>query len=120
MRTSYPLCRLEQTLGSRLFGPSATCPGQALPLVLTGKVLSKHAHSLEFWGRGGFDLVQDHAILPLQSQVHISPSYLKASYSQPTAHTTSTLPKTAVSRASAAGSKVATFVFPAAVAGDIC
>lgn len=51
-----------------------TCPYKASPPVLSGKVVSKHAHSLELWGRGGLDLVQDHTILPLWSQEHISPS----------------------------------------------
>lgn len=68
-----------------------TCPYKASPPVLSGKVVSKHAHSLELWGRGGLDLVQDHAILPLWSRVHISPSAHCEHY-QHTAHASSVTP----------------------------
>lgn len=68
-----------------------TCPYQASPPVLSGKVVRKHAHSLELWGRGGLDLVQDHAVFPLRSQVHISPSAHRQHY-QHTAHTSSVTP----------------------------
>lgn len=73
-RTPHPPSAGGVDPGPGYLGPG-TCPSQALPPVLSGKVVSKHAHSLELWGRGGLDLVQDHTILPLWSQVHISPPH---------------------------------------------
>lgn len=108
---------MEQTLDCRLFGPSATCLGQVLPPVLTGKVLSKHAYSLELWCRGGLDLVQDHTILPLRGvTVHISP-HLKASCApQPTSPTIAQASNTMCISSRQPGCHTV----PAAVAGDMC
>lgn len=69
-----PAVRLRGTKAQRAqqgCPPDTPCPPRpahsapASPPAVAGQVLRKHAHSLQLGGRGGLDLIQHHAVLPL-------------------------------------------------------